>query len=332
MTAEFDGNGAARGGRGPSGRGAGGPAGPGADALARGPVGFIAGNLSLPVLAARKVKEEGRFLAVAGIGGEASEELRGLADRYTELSLGELRPLSGFFLGCGVRDVCMAGGVSRETIIRNYRPDEEAVKLMEGLRSFQTDSILRAVAGWLEARGLNLVSVTDLVPEILVRPGRIGRAEPSPELEEDLSFAFRIARELGRLDVGQTVVACDKIAVALEGADGTDATIRRGASLCSKPVAVAKVLKPSQDTRLDLPVVGPPTVRLLAEVKAGGLALDARGLILLEEEECARLADEAGIALVAWLDPPGAAGRAPRGGGPGGEDRGGPGAGEHGAG
>jgi DUF1009 family protein len=268
-------------------------------------VGFIAGNLSLPVLAARKVKEEGRRLAVAAISGEASPELRRLADSYAELQLGQLAPLAAFFLDAGVTEVCMAGGVSRETITRNYRPDAEAVRLLEGLASFQTDTILRAVAGWLEDRGLRLVSVTDLVPGILVRPGRLGRAEPSPGLAEDLAFAFRIARELGRLDVGQTAVACDKIAVALEGADGTDATIRRGAALCSKPVAVAKVLKPSQDTRLDLPVVGPPTIRLLAEVKAGGLALDARGLILLDEGECVRLADAAGIALVAWLDPPG---------------------------
>ncbi|MDR1313865.1 MAG: UDP-2,3-diacylglucosamine diphosphatase LpxI [Deltaproteobacteria bacterium] len=287
-------------------------------------MGFIAGNLSLPLIAARKVKEEGRFLAVAAIKGEASPELEGLADRYAEIPLGQLAPMADFFAGAGVTDVCMAGGVSRESIIRGYSPDGEAVKLMEGLDSFQTDSILRAAAGWLEARGLRLLSVTDLVPEILVKPGLRGAAAPSPELAEDLAFAFRIARELGRLDVGQTAVACDKIAVALEGADGTDATIRRGASLCSKPVAVAKVLKPSQDTRLDLPVVGPPTIRLLADVKAGGLALDARGLILLDEEECVRLADAAGIVLVAWLDPPPAASPCPGGlpgpGGPSGPD------------
>jgi DUF1009 family protein len=273
-------------------------------------VGFIAGNLSLPVIAARKVKEEGRFLAVADIGGEASPELRALADRYAEIPLGALRALTDFFLGCGVTDVCMAGGISRATVIGGYRPDAEAVRLMEGLASFQTDTILRAAAGWLEGEGLRLFSVTDLVPGLLVRPGRLGAAEPSPGLLEDLAFAFRIARELGRLDVGQTAVACDKIAVALEGADGTDATIRRGASLCSKPVAVAKVLKPSQDTRLDLPVVGPPTLKVLCEVKAGGLVLDARGLILLDEEECVRLADGAGLALLAWLEAPAGGGHA----------------------
>ena len=107
------------------------------------------------------------------------------------------------------------------------------------------------------------------------------------------------------------MVCCDKICVALEGADGTDATIRRGASLCSKPVSVAKVLKPNQDTRLDLPVIGPPTIKLLAEVKAGALFLDAKRLIILDEEDCRKLADDAGIALLAWLDAPTKGGESP---------------------
>jgi DUF1009 family protein len=268
------------------------------------PVGFIAGNLSLPVLAARRVKAEGRTLLVAGISGETDPELQKLADYYEEISLGSLIPLSEFFLSRGCVTVAMAGGVSRDNIVKNYHPDEEAVKIMEKLPNFHTDAILRAFADWLEERGIKLVSITDVAPEILVKPGYLGKTRPNPELMEDLRLAFKFARELGRLDIGQTVVVSDKIAVALEGADGTDATIRRGANLCLKPVAVAKVLKPHQDKRLDLPVIGPSTLELLRDVGAGGLALDAKGLIVLEEESCVRLADEAGIVLVAWKELP----------------------------
>ena len=270
----------------------------------KGPVGLIAGNLSLPVMAARKLKASGRELFVAGISGESDPELQSLSDAYAEIPLGSLAPLADFFLSRGCGTVAMAGGITRENIINNYNPDGEAVRIMEALPNFHTDTILRAFGLWLENRGLRLVGIADLVPEILVRPGYLGKHRPSPELLEDLALAFKYARELGRLDIGQTVVVSDKIAVALEGADGTDATIRRGASLCLKPVAVAKVLKPVQDARLDLPVVGPSTLELLREVGAGGLALDASGLILLEEEACARMADEAGIVLVAWKDPP----------------------------
>jgi DUF1009 family protein len=268
------------------------------------PVGFIAGNLSLPVLAARKVKEEGRTLIVVGISGETDEELKRLSDHYEEISLGSLVPLADFFLQRNCTTVAMAGGVSRDNIVKNYRPDAEAVKIMEKLPNFHTDTILRAFGDWLENRGLTLVGITDIVPDILVKPGFLGKTRPDPDLLEDLQLAFRFAKELGRLDIGQTVVVSDKIAVALEGADGTDATIKRGASLCLKPVAVAKVLKPNQDRRLDLPVIGPSTLELLRDVGAGGLALDAAGLIVLEEETCVKIADDNKITLVAWNEPP----------------------------
>jgi DUF1009 family protein len=263
------------------------------------PVGLIAGNLSLPVLAARKIKAEGRPLSVIGFCGETDPELKLLSDHYLEIPLGQLQPLADFFLKHGVKKISMAGGLSRENIINSYLPDEAAIKLMESLSDFQTDNILRAVAGWLEEKGLNLVSVVDLIPEILVKPGLLTKTVPSPELLEDLNMAFRLAKELGRLDVGQTVVVSEKIAVALEGADGTNATIRRGASLCKKPIAVAKVVKPTQDFRLDLPVIGPETIEVLIECQAGGLILDSTGLIMLEQEKCLLLADQATLVILA---------------------------------
>ncbi|MDR2459927.1 MAG: UDP-2,3-diacylglucosamine diphosphatase LpxI [Deltaproteobacteria bacterium] len=268
------------------------------------PVGFIAGNHILPILAAKKAKERGQKVLVVGISGETDPELKELADYYEEVSLGQLKPLANFFLSHGCHTVSMAGSISRQNILSNYKPDEAAVQLMESLPNFLTDTILRSVAQWLEREGLKLVSVTDIVPELLVKPGQLGIHSPSNEILEDLILAFNLARELGRLDVGQTVVVCDKIAVALEGAEGTDETIRRGASLCSKPISVAKVLKPIQDTRFDLPVIGPSTIELLVEVAAGALVLDAKGLIVLEEERCISLANDAHIALLAWTEAP----------------------------
>ncbi|MDR1545360.1 MAG: UDP-2,3-diacylglucosamine diphosphatase LpxI [Deltaproteobacteria bacterium] len=268
------------------------------------PVGLIAGGRQLPVSAARKVKAQGRPLVVAGLRGEADPELRRLADHWLEVPLGQIEPLPPFFLRHGVRRVCMAGAISRTTVVEAYEPDAAAIRLMESLPTLQTDAVLRAAAGWLETFGLELVSVVELAPEILIQPGQLTRQAPAPELLADLKLAFRLAKELGRLDCGQTAVVSDRIAVALEGADGTDATIRRGAALCRKPVAVAKVVKPQQDLRLDLPVVGPETFETLVECGAGALALDAGRLIMLEAEKCLSAADQAGLAVVAWLDEP----------------------------
>ncbi|MDR2200030.1 MAG: UDP-2,3-diacylglucosamine diphosphatase LpxI [Deltaproteobacteria bacterium] len=268
------------------------------------PVGLIAGNRQLPLIAARAVKKRGGSLAVCGISGETESELRKLADHHTELPLGQLKPIADFFLQAGVKTLAMAGGVSRANILENYRPDEAAVKLMESLSDFQTDTILRALAGYLESRGLALISVSELAPELMARPGQMGAHSPAPELEADLALAFKVAKELGRLGVGQTVVVSDKICVALEGADGTDPTILRGAALSKRPVAVAKVVKPGQDTRFDLPVVGPPTLELLTRVKAGGLVLDAGGVLILDEPRCVEIADQGGLALLGWREAP----------------------------
>jgi DUF1009 family protein len=253
-------------------------------------------------MAAQKVKERGGRLVVVGLEGETVPEVSQMADHYLETPLGQLGAMADFFLLHGAEKICLAGGVSRDNIISRYRPDQEAVRVMESLECFQTDVILRAVATYLEGRGLKLVSVAELVPELLIKPGLLTAKEPNGELLADLKLAFHLAKELGRLDCGQTVVVSDKIAVALEGADGTDATIRRGASLCNKPVAVAKVVKPNQDTRLDLPVIGPETIAVLTESRAGGLALDASGLIMLDGPKCLSLADEAGLVIVAWRE------------------------------
>jgi DUF1009 family protein len=262
-------------------------------------------------MAAKAIKKRGGKLVVAGLSGETSPQVYELADESMEAPLGALGAMVDFFLSHGCSALAMVGGVSREGLVSRYQPDEEAVKVMESVESYQTDTILRALAAYLEGRGLRLLSVAELTPELLVSPGVLTRKAPEGELLEDLKMAFRLAKELGRLDCGQTVVVSDKIAVALEGADGTDATIRRGAALCRKPVAVAKVVKPSQDFRLDLPVIGPETIESLSQVKAGALALDAGGLIMLEPERCLAMAEEAGLSIVAWRGAPPGQGEGP---------------------
>ncbi len=252
-------------------------------------------------MVARKAGELGRSLVVAGIEGEADPRLAAMADSFAWIKLGRLQPIIDFFKGAGARDLLMIGGVSRESIV-NYEPDETAIEVMESIDDFHTDKILRAVAGRLEADGLFLGSVPDLLPELLTRPGLLGRVAPSAELLADLKVAWRVARELGRLDVGQCAVVSERITLAAEAAEGTDETVRRGAALAKKPAAAAKVVKPGQDLRLDPPVIGPDTIRVMAAARVGALVVDARGILIIDRDECVRLADEASLAFLAWDD------------------------------
>ena len=265
-----------------------------------GVVGLIAGNLSLPVMAARRLKAQGLTLVAVGLVGETDPEVYRLADHSLETNLGQIGAMGRFLAGHGVEKLCVVGGVTRQSVVNSYVPDEEAIKIMESLDNFQTDTILRALADYVESLGPRIVSVAELVPELLVKPGLLTPKAPNEELLKELRLAFYLARELGRLDCGQTVVVSDRLAVALEGADGTDATIRRGAALCQKRVAVAKAVKPNQDFRLDLPVIGPETIAVLAESRAAGLALDAGGLIMLEPEKCLEMAERADLVVLAF--------------------------------
>jgi len=265
-------------------------------------IGLIAGNRELPLLVAEKAKELGRTLAVAAFEGEAEPRLADLAETFTWLKLGQLTALADFFQAAGVRDLVMIGGLNRESIF-NYEPDEAAVALMATLDDYHTDKILRAVCRWLEERGFRVRSAAELLPELLTSPGLLTRLAPGEDLMADLKVAWRVAKELGRLDVGQCAVVSDRITLAVEAAEGTDEAVRRGASLADKPVAVAKVVKPGQDPRLDPPVIGPETIRAMAETgRVGALVIDSSQVLIVNRAETIRLADEAGLALLAWAE------------------------------
>jgi DUF1009 family protein len=267
------------------------------------PLGLIAGNRELPRLVAEKACELKRPIVIAALEGEAEATLAALAHRFQWVRLGQLEKLANFFQAVGVRELVMIGGVSRESIISNYEPDEAAAALMATLDDFHTDKILRAFCGWLEERGLKLQAATEILPELLTPPGLLTRSAPTEALMLDLKVAWRVAKDLGRLDLGQCAVVSDCITLAVEAAEGTDAAVLRGAGLAGKPAAVAKVVKPTQDLRLDPPVIGPETIRVMAATgKVGALVVDANRVLIVNREETVRLADEAGLALLAWTD------------------------------
>ena len=268
-----------------------------------GPIGLIAGNRDLPLMVAEKARALGRRLAVAALEGEAEPALAALADDFVWLKLGRLQATADFFRAAGVRDLVIIGGVSRDNLVLNYDPDEAAAALMETLEDYHTDRILRAFCRWLEERGFEVRAAAELLPELLTPPGLLTRTAPDEALAADLKVAWRVAKELGRMDVGQCAVVSDRITLAVEAAEGTDAAVKRGAELAARPAAVAKVVKPGQDLRLDPPVIGPETIAVMAATKKiGALVIDAAQVLIVQREETIRLADEAGLALLAWIE------------------------------
>jgi DUF1009 family protein len=265
------------------------------------PVGLIAGLGRFPVDVARSARSNGRAVVAIAIRGLTDSALESEVERCHWVHLGDLDLLLRTLRAEGVRELLLAGKVPKTFLYRDraaLRPDARAVALLARLSDRRDDSILGAVADLLEAEGFRLLSQTALTPELVAPEGPLGRIAPEPEQWDEIAFAWPIARALGELDIGQTVVVHNRAVMALEAIEGTDETIRRGGVLSGPGACVVKLAKPRQDPRFDVPTVGVETLEALAEVKAAVLAIEARRTVVLGRDEVASFADGHGIAVV----------------------------------
>jgi len=268
-------------------------------------LGLIAGRGRLPVFVARAARRRGLGVAAVAFHGDTDPALAQDVDRITWLHLGQLDALLGALHEAGARDVVMAGKILKTNLygdLASLRPDARAIALIAGLPDRNDDAILGAIADALAAEGLILRPQAELVPDLLAGEGVLGGRAPTEAQQADVAFGWRIAKALGAVDVGQTVVVRERAVMALEAIEGTDAAIRRGAALGGRGVTVVKVAKPRQDPRFDLPAIGPETLVVLAECKAAALAVDAGRTLVMERARVVALADASGIALLGLFD------------------------------
>ena len=262
-------------------------------------IGLIAGNGKFPVAFARAAKEKGiRVIAVAH-EGETLPELAEWVDAIFWIKVGQLGKLIRILHEQGVKDVLMAGGIKKTRLFGGGIPDLRAVALLAKMIHKKDDSLLRAIAQELESEGITVRESTLYLDSILASPGILSKRKPSKSEQKDIEFGWQMAKEIGRLDIGQTVVVKDQAVLAVEAIEGTDEAIRRGGLLCGHGAVVVKVCKPQQDLRFDLPAIGVQTIATMAHVKASCLAVEAGKTIILDREAVVAEADRAGIAILA---------------------------------
>jgi DUF1009 family protein len=266
-----------------------------------GPVlGLIAGQGVFPLEVARMARRSGLRVACVALRDQARPELEECVEQITWIHPGEVNAGLAAFRAAGVRDVVMAGKVTKSDLFQNpdgLHLDEQASGLMGELSDRKDDTILGKLADFLEAIGLHLLPQYALTPELLVGAGVLSATVPDAAQQADIAFGFPIAKTIGDLDIGQTVVVKDRAVIAVEAIEGTDATIRRAGAIASG-ACVVKVAKPSQDPRFDVPTIGPDTIAVLAEAKVAVLAFEAGATVVLEREVVVREADAHGIAIV----------------------------------
>ena len=262
---------------------------------------IIAGNKNFPVMVATKARALGWRVVAVAFTDVTEPVLTELADSIIWLQLGQFQKMLDFLHAEGSQQIMMAGGFSAENLA-SYAPDERAINLLGKLDNFKNDSILKAIADDMEFEGLPVVSVAEMLPELMPTAGVLGDVSPSPDLYDDLRIAWRAAKVVGQLDVGQTVVSAEKRILAIGAMEGTDATILRGGALSTRPAVAAKVAKPGQDMRFDLPVIGLGTVEALIQGGLQAMVIEANFTIVFDREEVLRKTDANKIALLAWND------------------------------
>jgi DUF1009 family protein len=263
------------------------------------PLGLIAGNGKFPLLLASyyKRRPDARIQAV-GFRGETSPELANLVDELSWVGIGQLGKIIKFFKKAGISKVVMAGQIRPTRMFEKLKFDLRGLKLMSRLKNRKADSIFSAVADEMKTEGMDLLDSTFFLKEHLATEGILSSRQPTREEWEDARFGAQIAKEIGRLDIGQTVVVRDKAIVAVEALEGTDETIRRGQKLAGDGAVVVKMAKPFQDMRFDVPVIGTRTIRTLRQAGAAVLAIEAGKTLIIDKEDVFRLADTFGICII----------------------------------
>lgn len=260
--------------------------------------GLIAGNGQFPFLVIDGARRQGVELSVVAIKEETDPRIEEVASNIQWVGIGQLGKMISFFKKNGVEKAIMAGQVKHVQIFSGSIPDLRMVKMLWNLPRRNTDALIGGVADEMAKEGIELIDSTHFVHDQLAPNGILTKRKPDDNELGNIEYGLHVANELGRLDLGQTVVVRAKACVAIEAMEGTDATIKRAGELANGKLTVVKVAKPEQDMRFDVPVVGVPTIETMIAAGATCLSVTAGKTLIFDRDEMIALANKHKIAIV----------------------------------
>lgn len=266
-------------------------------------LGIIAGSTELPAYVVKSCQKQGRDFFVVALE-DAAEEATVEGAPHEWVRLGAIGKAINTLKQEKVKEVVMAGRVQRPRLA-NLRPDLKATKLLARLGSNLLkgdDELLRTIIRFLEDEGFTVVGVDDVVEDLITPEGLVGSIYPDKRTQSDIGFGAKIAKGIGALDIGQSVIVQNHQVLGVEAIEGTDGLIRRCADLKieEKGGVLVKVKKPQQEVRIDLPTIGVATVERIAEYGFAGIAVEAGGSLMLDRDAIARRADALGVFVLGF--------------------------------
>mgnify|MGYP001139995994 CR=1 FL=1 len=262
-------------------------------------IGLISGAGELPLIIAKTLKEKGYSLTIIALEGLADKKLSKYADIYERINIGKVGKIISFLKKNNIRELILTGKVPKKIIYETERikPDMKALKMLFSAKMRGDNELLQMVENELLKDGIKIVELTEYCPELLTPQGVLTKKKPSKKDMEDILYGFNVAKKIGELDIGQTVVVKDKSVIAVEALEGTDETILRAGKYVEDTVVV-KVSKPQQNLKLDPPAVGLQTIMNMKAAKAKVLALEAKKSIIIQKEEVIKKANEFDIIII----------------------------------
>lgn len=261
--------------------------------------GLIAGDGLLPVKMAQYAKENGFEVVAISLSNDNCRELKKYCSKVYSFCPGEALKIEKVLKEEGIKQLTFLGKVSKNIILKRPKFDSKALDFIKRAVRLNDDKVMLMLIEELENIGITIIDQTTFIKNLMIPSGILGKVQPTKEQVDDVNYGYWLAKETGKLDIGQSVVIKDKMIMAVEAIEGTDKCIRRGCKLAKKDACVIKVAKPNQDKRFDIPAIGLRTLKTMRKYKASLIAVEAGETIIVDQEAVIKYADKHNIVIMA---------------------------------
>lgn len=261
--------------------------------------GLIAGDGILPVRMAQYAKENGFEVVCISLSRDNVRDLKKYCSKVYSCHPGEVNKIESILRDGQIKQLTFLGKVHKKVLLQLHKFDKRAIDLIKDAVRLNDDQVMLMIVQELAKIGVEVLDQTIFIKNLMIPAGVLGKHKPTKEQMDDVNYGFWLAKEMGKIDVGQSVVIKDKMIMAVEAIEGTDSCIKRGAKLAKRGAVIVKVAKPKQDKRFDIPAIGMKTLRTMRCKRASLIAVEANETIIVDQEKVIKYADEHNIVIMA---------------------------------
>lgn len=261
--------------------------------------GLIAGDGLLPVKMAQYAKENGLDVIAISLSNDNYSQLKKYCSKVYSFCPGEVQKIEDTLVKEGIKQITFLGKVSKTILLKRPKFDKRALEFIKKAVRLNDDKVMLMIIEEMEKIGITILDQTLFIKNLMIPSGILGKIQPTQEQVDDVNYGYWLAKEIGKLDVGQSVVIKDKMVMAVEAIEGTDKCIKRGCKIAKQNSRIVKVAKPSQDKRFDIPAIGLKTLKTMKKYHADLIAVEAGETIIVDKEDVIKYANKHNIVVMA---------------------------------